>query len=115
MWMTESEIAKEYREAKNKKHQISILADQNVCSHKQIREILIKMGEIESKEPEKKVRTVAPLESTKKEIKVEAPTSVKKMALERLEELEKEIIVFEQRRKILESEYMEIAEWLKNN
>lgn len=38
--MTEEEIKKEFKEASNKKNQLRILADQNVCSVREIKEIL---------------------------------------------------------------------------
>ena len=45
MQMTEGEIVREYRTAKNRTKQISILADLNECSKKTIREILERKGE----------------------------------------------------------------------
>ena len=45
MTMTEYEICKEFREAAKPQEQIAILADLNVCSKKEIAEILIKNGE----------------------------------------------------------------------
>jgi ribosomal protein L16 Arg81 hydroxylase len=44
MEMNENEIVKNYRESKNKKQQIDILADMNCCSPEQIKEILKKNG-----------------------------------------------------------------------
>lgn len=43
--MTEQEICKEYREAKNKRKQIGILADENICTRGEIIQILSKNGE----------------------------------------------------------------------
>lgn len=43
--MTNQEICKEFREAKNKKLQIGILADQNLCSKDEIIKTLMKSGE----------------------------------------------------------------------
>lgn len=44
MWMKEKDIVKEYREAKDKPHQIIILADQNCCERRDIENILGKYG-----------------------------------------------------------------------
>ena len=44
MEMNENEIVKNYRESKNKKQQIDILADMNCCKPEQIKEILKKNG-----------------------------------------------------------------------
>ena len=43
--MTEAEICREYREAKNRKIQIGILADLNVCEKEEILKILIMNGQ----------------------------------------------------------------------
>ena len=42
--MTDEEICRNYDEAKNKKEQITILADMNVCKKSQIARILFKYG-----------------------------------------------------------------------
>lgn len=42
--MSSEEICKEYRAAKNKKQQIGILADQNLCGKSDIIKILIEAG-----------------------------------------------------------------------
>lgn len=44
MQMTESEIVRDYREAKNKREQVTILADRNVCEKEEIIGILLKNG-----------------------------------------------------------------------
>lgn len=46
MQMTDDEIVRHYREARNKAKDIPILADLNACKPKEIREILIKAGEL---------------------------------------------------------------------
>ena len=43
--MNSEQICREYREAKNKKQQIGILADQNLCGKSEIIKILIEAGE----------------------------------------------------------------------
>lgn len=45
MIMTNEEICREYRQAKNKSNQIAILADQNQCDRKEILTILLESGE----------------------------------------------------------------------
>lgn len=42
--MTPEEIVRSYREALDKKHQIEVLADLNVCSKEVIRKVLIENG-----------------------------------------------------------------------
>lgn len=44
MYMTPADIAKEYREAKHKKTQIEILADQNCCTKEAIKDVLRAQG-----------------------------------------------------------------------
>ena len=51
MEMTSQEIAKEYREAKDKGNQIRILADENLTDRKEIIKILREQGEITDKVP----------------------------------------------------------------
>lgn len=46
MQMTDDEIVRHYREARNKAKDITVLADLNACKPKEIREILIKAGEL---------------------------------------------------------------------
>ena len=53
-YMSSEEILKEYRGAKNKKQQITILADQNLCTRGEIIKILIEAGEdMECMKPKK--------------------------------------------------------------
>ena len=49
MQMTDDEIVRHYREARNKAKDITVLADLNTCKPKEIREILIKAGELPKK------------------------------------------------------------------
>ena len=44
IWMTEGEICASYRQAKDPKEQIGILADLNLCTGREIKEILHKNG-----------------------------------------------------------------------
>ena len=54
MNMTPQEIAKEYREAKDKGNQIKILADENLTDRKEIVKVLKEQGEITDKVPRAK-------------------------------------------------------------
>lgn len=45
MIMTNEEIVRDYRAAKNRTKQIGILADENMCSKREIVEILLEAGE----------------------------------------------------------------------
>lgn len=56
MQMTESEIVRNYREAKNKREQITILADLNRCEKEEIVEILLKNGESERTSKKEKAK-----------------------------------------------------------
>lgn len=49
MQMTENEIVRNYREAKNKREQVTILADLNSCSKDELIAILLKNG-VDSRE-----------------------------------------------------------------
>lgn len=70
MQMSEEEIVIDYKQAKNKKAQVEILADLNACSKEQIIEILKRNG-ISSKElPRERKKAVA--EPEQKEVKQEA-------------------------------------------
>lgn len=44
MWMTSGEICREYQQPKDKVMQIDILADLNICSKAEIRDILSQQG-----------------------------------------------------------------------
>lgn len=56
MIMTPQDIAKSYREAKDRRTQIGILADLNVCKHNEIVQVLMDAGELTAEEYEKLIR-----------------------------------------------------------
>ena len=56
MTMTPAEIAKSYREAKDRRVQIGILADLNACKHNEIVRVLLDAGELTETEYEKLLR-----------------------------------------------------------
>lgn len=115
MYMTPGEICREYNQAKNKREQIVILADQNCCNKEEIMKILIMNGEpLPAGKPQKgtaKLKEAKPEEITPKEEKAEngaqvKPQSIPNMVVEaliaRLEEIDTLIVK-------LEKEYKEIA------
>ena len=51
MNMTREEMLKSYKEAKDKKNQITILADMNLCTKQEIKDELIKAGVPEAELP----------------------------------------------------------------
>lgn len=53
MPMSQADITKEYREAKNKKQQIKILADENICKTGDIVRVLLAAGIPESELPKR--------------------------------------------------------------
>ena len=54
MPMSQADIAKEYREAKNKKQQIKILADENLCKTGDIVRVLLAAGTPKSRRSSRK-------------------------------------------------------------
>lgn len=89
MYMKESEIAREFREGKDKKQQVKILADMNGCTYDEIVEILRKQG-IDVSEVERKKRgrqsakekeTVLPVEEKKSDMAAGLPAETKKPAM----------------------------------
>lgn len=54
MQMTDSEIVRDYREAKNKREQVTILADLNRCEKEEIIDILLKNGVDQRELPRKR-------------------------------------------------------------
>lgn len=109
MVMTEGEICREYRAAKNKKYQITILADQNCCKEEEIRKILIGNGiellQNKQKMPEQKDTKAVKEEKAKEEPprkEKNMPDAVMRVLFARMDVLDAEIAV-------LEKEYKEIA------
>lgn len=102
--MTNSEICKEFREAKNQKLQIGILADRNLRSKDEIIKILIKSGEDLScmKPKEKKQQE----EIKSKEAKT-LPDLVLEALYEKMEQIDKQITE-------KENEYRQIVAFIQN-
>lgn len=109
MEMTNAEIIKSYKDAKNKATQIKILADLNCCRPADIKRIV---GITEEKKPEKNnmEKMKAALKLSQEEPKAEpeqrkVPDSIIALASFRLDELEAMISK-------AEKEYQEISEFL---
>ena len=111
--MTDNEICREYREAKNKKAQIQILADQMLCTRGEIIKILAENGENVSQ-----INTKAQVRRKKEE---PVPESVLVALCNRLDEIDNTVMqltgekrLIEERIKEKEQEYREIAEYVKS-
>ena len=65
MRMTENEIVRNYREAKNKREQVTILADLNRCCKEEIIDILLKNGVEQRELPQKRKPRKKPEEEKK--------------------------------------------------
>lgn len=99
--MNSEQICREYREAKNKKQQIGILADQNLCGKSEIIKILIEAGEdMSCMEPKKKEK---PKEASKEPL----PEAVLGVLYARLDLIDQEMAAKEE-------EYKQIVNFIKN-
>lgn len=99
--MNSEQICREYREAKNKKQQIGILADQNLCGKSEIIKILIEAGEdMSCMEPKKKEK---PKEAPKEPL----PEVVLGVLYARLDLIDQEMAAKEE-------EYKQIVNFIKN-
>ena len=97
--MNSEQICREYREAKNKKQQIGILADQNLC---EIIKILIEAGEDMSCMEPKKGK-----EKSKEAPKEPLPEAVLGVLYARLDLIDQEMAAKEE-------EYKQIVNFIKN-
>ena len=121
MQMTHAEIRRNYREAKNKKEQIQILAELNLCTTAEIKEILNEKPRLESKNIEKSKAAVAKTEEKPKKIKHgPMPEIAKKVLYATLDSIEAKIKQYDVQiseqqalKKAAEQDYMELAEYMK--
>jgi len=111
--MTDQEICREYRGAKNKRAQITILADQQLCTKGEIIKILAENGE--------DVSTINTKVTGKRSKEDPVPVSVLDTLCNRLDTIEKAIVqlghdkeAIDRAIKEKEGEYMEIANFLKS-
>lgn len=89
MYMKESEIVREFREGKDKKQQVKILADMNGCSYDEIVEVLRKQGiDVSGVERKKRGRqsikekeTLVPAEEKKSDMAAGVPAETIKPAM----------------------------------
>lgn len=125
MYMKPGDICREYTQAKFKKQQIEILADQNSCTKEEIMKILVENG-IElptetKKKPSAKVKEEKAEEITPKEEKSQdeaqtkpqsMPEAVAGALIARLEVIEAEIVAKQDEIAAKEREYKEIAAFM---
>lgn len=118
MQMTDNEIIKSYKEAKEKKKQIEILAQLNACPTTTIREILIANGvQFPGPKPKKakeETKVVAVISKDAPTLPVEKviPEFVDKVVQERLAFLRDSIAMAEERLTKLRAEEAELSRWL---
>lgn len=114
--MTPNEICRNYRQAKDKKEQIKILADLNCTSKDEIIKVLVDCGEMEAPK-----QTSKPKESAKKQtVEIQKlPEPVAHALFARIDEIDKLIKPLEVQRneldkqmKPLRDEYLEISAFL---
>lgn len=131
MYMTNSEIVRNYNSAKSKRTQIQILADLNMCSAAKIKEILISEGielpsrkrevaPVQQKKTSKKVTEPKKEPEVVKEKKNELPPVILQAIFDKMDAIEKVIAhnkeIIEKHEEIikeLENEYMELVEYIK--
>ena len=111
MNMSVDEICRNYRQAKDKREQIKILADLNCTNKDEIIKVLVDCGEMEPRE----IRT----KKTAKKQAAELPEPVAHALFARIDELDKLIKPLEDQRneidkqmKPLRDEYLEISAFL---
>ncbi len=119
MQMTDSEIIKSYKEAKEKKKQIEILAQLNACPVTTIREILIANGvqfpgPKPKKAKEEKTEVVAVISKDAPTLPAEKalPEFVEKTVQEHIDSLREIIAVREEHLAKLKAEEAELSRWL---
>ena len=113
MQMTNEEIIREYRGAKNKKEQIKILADLNTCDTNTIKEILAAGGEAVAR-PYKRSEKPEEKKAAKTE-KQELPTAVIKSLTMRINELGAAITLQEAKIEELKQERKDIENFLNTH
>lgn len=105
--MSPNEICRSYRQAKNKKEQIKILADLNCTTTEEIEKALVDCGEaLPPKEKVKSKRAPAQKQS------LVMPEAVEELIHQRMDELDKLMKPLEDELEPLRREYKEIAAFL---
>ena len=125
MEMTNAEIVRQYKEAKQKNKKIKILAQLNACDETTIRKILIEGGAIEEKTQKPTVRSEIPdrkLRVTSKAgtVPYVIPQSIVKAITIQLDRIEENIKNYEQLKKNTEEqllaankEYKELSDFIR--
>ena len=113
MQMTEQEICKEYREAKDPNHQLTILAQLNTCKTEDIVEILTRNGETLRKRPYQ--RNAKPEKITVKKKEEDIPACVFMAVKERIDWLEIKIQEMHIGLKDYEDQYKQLNRYLKQH
>ena len=106
MWMDRGQVVREYKQAKNKRMQIGILAELNNCYKEEIVKILVEEGILEKPVKKTKKKEEVTEVAAVKEKKIIIPPSIMVLVESRMSEVEEKI-------KILEAEYTELADFIK--
>lgn len=107
--MTDTEICREYRMAKDKDKQIEIIADQCGLRKDEIIKVLVDCGEMKAPAEKSKGKTKA----AKKSEEPVVPAIVLDIIYHRMDELNEKIKPLEDELKPLKAEYEQIAAFLK--
>ena len=113
MQMTNGDIVKSYKEAKEKKKQIEILAQLNACPVTTIREILVSEGvQFPGPKPKKPESSTAetPAEAPKEKI---VPEAVNIAVIEKLTAIKQKISALEDEIEKLNNTAAVLSSWLK--
>ena len=132
MNMTENEIIRQYKEAKDRREQIKILADMNLCGREEIEKILKDNGQrLPGQNPKKKPQN-KPLEETEdipapaiepqekpyaagtKAGGFHVPDKVKELVDAKMVRLQEAIDIYREKIKEYETELEELSGFLKN-
>ncbi|MCM1256491.1 MAG: hypothetical protein NC307_01400 [Roseburia sp.] len=131
MNMTSNEIVRQYKEGKNQREQIKILADMNLCEKEEIEKILLDNGcripgqnpkkkiQNESAEPEENIPAKEPQEKNPhapgtKETGFQVPDKVKELVNAKMVRLQEAIDAYQKKIKEYETEMEELSGFLKN-
>ena len=112
MQMSNEDIVKEYRESKNKKGQIQILADLNACEREKIVRILTSHGEMEEKKPKAAGKEkVAPVQQDN--IALVVPEIVKEAISQKMIEIQDTIDLCKKKQKESEGQLDVLSGYLR--
>ena len=112
MQMSNEDIVKEYRESKNKKGQIQILADLNACDREKIVRILTSHGAMEEKKPKAAGKEkVAPVQQSP--IALVVPEIVKEALSQKMIELQEAIDKYKAKQKESEEQLDVLSNYLR--